>query len=94
MNMCVIRYIALATLRQCDRATNTEDFWTDTAVIQEIPATAKTARMCMLFPPSSAAAERTFSILNAMFGDLQNSALGDYQAAAVMARCNALYREA
>ncbi len=53
-----------------------------------------TARTCMLFAPSSAAAERTFSILKALFGDLQANALGDYQAAAVMLRCNALYSDA
>ena len=40
------------------------------------------------FPPNSAAAERVFSLLKLMFGDLQDKALADMLQAALMLRYN------
>ena len=82
-------YLALAQLNLCTRATDAQDFWNDAKVLNDIPATAYAARACMLVAPSSAVAERGFSTFKALFGDLQQSALGDYESAALIARCNA-----
>ncbi len=86
--------MAIVTQHGATIATDATAFWTSPLVEVKILATAHAARTMMLIPPSSAAAERTFSLLDALFGDLQHSALGHLQAAALMARCNALYREA
>ncbi len=48
--------------------------WTSPLVEAKTPATAHAARTMMLIPPYSAAAERTFPLLDALFGDLQQSA--------------------
>jgi hypothetical protein len=51
------------------------------------------ATMVMICAPSSAAAERIFSMLKALIGDQQQAnALQDYQEAAIMARYNGLQR--
>ena len=62
-------------------------------MVAAVPATARVARAVMLIAPSSAVAERVFSIFKALFGHLQVASLGDYECAATLARCNANYRE-
>ena len=58
------------------------NFWKDHAAA--IPKWSNAARKIMLVQPSSAAAERVFSLLNNGFGDQQLSALEDYLEASIM----------
>ena len=46
------------------------------------------AKQVLLVQPSSAAAERAFSLLSAAFSDRQDSALADYLQASVMLQYN------
>ena len=57
-------------------------FWKDHAAA--IPKWSDAARKILLVQPSSAAAERVFSLLNNSFGDQQLSSLEDYLEASVM----------
>ena len=54
----------------------------------KFPAWADAARIVFAFTPNSAAAERVFSLLKAMFGDLQMETLADIIQAALMLRIN------
>ena len=50
----------------------------------DLPNWSRPARQVVLVQPSSAAAERVFSILHCSFGDRQNNALEDYIEASVL----------
>jgi hypothetical protein len=79
--------------RQLDPDTVERDlaiFWK--SVSQELPALAKICRIAMLYQPSSAAAERVFSMLKSQFGDRQQHALGDYQSTSIKLRYNRIWR--
>ena len=52
------------------------------------PAWAEAAQIVFAFTPNSAAAERVFSMLKWMFGDLQMEALADIIQTALMLRMN------
>ena len=54
----------------------------------EIGAWAEASLIAFLFTPSSAAAERLFSLLRALFGSSQDMALADYLEGSMMARYN------
>ena len=51
-------------------------------------AWAEAARIVFAFTPTSAAAERVFSMLKAVFGDQATTALADYIQTAIMLRSN------
>ena len=64
-------------------------FWRSYTVRQRIPSLSKVAQHCMLYVPSSAAAERVFSILKANFELAQmHAGLQDYTMLATILRCN------
>ena len=54
----------------------------------KFPAWAEAAQIVFAFTPNSAAAERVFSMLKAMFGDQQMEALADMIQTALMLRYN------
>ena len=54
----------------------------------DIPTWALAMQIVGSFTPSSAAAERVFSLLKSMFGDMQMTTLADYIQAALMLRYN------
>jgi hypothetical protein len=54
----------------------------------QLPAWAQAVRMVATLPPSSAAAERVFSLLKCMYNDQQGSLLSDAIEAAMMLRYN------
>ena len=62
------------------------NFWQKNGT--KIKAWAAAAKIVFAIPPTSAASERVFSLLKAMFGDSQLGALGDYLEAALMLRYN------
>ena len=53
-----------------------------------LPYWSNATKKILTIQPSSAAAERTFSLLNSGFGDLQGNALKDYTEASIMLRYN------
>ena len=53
-----------------------------------LPAWSKAAQHVLLLQPSSAAAERVFSLLNASFGTSQENTLQDYLEASLMLQYN------
>ena len=53
-----------------------------------LPAWSRAAKIAILLQPSSAAAERAFSLLNASFGACQANTLEDYLEAAIMLQYN------
>ena len=55
---------------------------------ERLPRWATTVRQVLLIQPSSAAAERVFSILKASFNEQQDCALVDFFQASVMAQYN------
>lgn len=61
-------------------------WWRDHAVV--LPCWSEAVKKVLLVQPSSAAAERVFSLLNAAFGDQQEHALRDYLESAVMLQYN------
>lgn len=69
-----------------DPLTDTWPWWKSNA--QELPAWSSAVQKVVLVQPSSAAAERVFSLLVTMFGDQQHDALEDYIAAALMLHVN------
>ena len=69
-----------------DDLTDTLPWWKATA--QDLPCWAAAVQKMVFVQPSSAAAERVFSMLVTMFGDQQHEALEDYLEAALMLRIN------
>lgn len=67
-------------------------WWRDRAL--RLPALYKIFRLVILYQPSSAAAERLFSMLGSLFNEQQGRAFADYRRAAVMLRYNEMQREA
>ena len=61
-------------------------WWKD--VSPDLPSWSFAVQKVVLVQPSSAAAERVFSLLVTMFGDQQHDALEDYVEAALMLRVN------
>ena len=55
---------------------------------QDLPHWSSVAQKFLLLQPSSAAAERVFSILSSSFSDQQQNSLEDYVEASVMLQCN------
>ena len=55
---------------------------------ERLPLWATAVKQVLLIQPSSAAAERVFSILKASFNEQQDCALADYIQASVMAQYN------
>jgi len=53
-----------------------------------LPAWAAAAKKVLVAQPSSAAAERVFSLLNSTYGDKQDNSLKDYIETSVMLRYN------
>lgn len=62
------------------------EWWKHNAVA--LPFWSSAVKKILAIQPSSAAAERVFSLLNSGFGDLQGSSLKDYIEASVMLRYN------
>ena len=62
------------------------EWWKLNAVA--LPCWSKAVKKVLTIQPSSAAAERVFSLLNSGFGDLQENSLKDYMEASVMLRYN------
>ena len=61
--------------------------------VQLLPAFAEAARVAAIIQPSSAAAERVFSMLKSLQSDTQTSMLHDYQETSLMLRYNEKERE-
>ena len=72
--------------------TDVEEWWANKDGDLTIKTWYETAIKVMLLQPSSAAAERVFSMLKALMGDQQASALEDYQQAGLMIHYNQLMR--
>ena len=66
--------------------TNVLEFWRTNGT--KMTAWRKAARTIFAIPPASAASERVFSLLEAMFGKDQDSSLSDLIQAALMLRYN------
>ncbi len=62
------------------------EWWKDNS--NELPYWSAAAHKFFLIQPSSATAERVFSILNRSFSDFQNNSLEDYVEASVMLQYN------
>jgi hypothetical protein len=62
--------------------------WWQEADKTKFPTWAIAARIIFAFTPNSAASERVFSLLKAMFGDAQTQCLTDYIQAALMLAYN------
>ena len=77
---------AYATPDVFDDFIDTLPWWK--ATVQDLPCWAAAVQKMVLVQPSSAAAERVFSLLVTMFGDQQHEALEDYLEAALMLRIN------
>lgn len=76
-----------------DGKAQVEQWWHDARLSPQMADWASAAKKILILQPSSAAAERVFSMLKAIMGEQQqNSALEDYQEAAIMTRYNALQR--
>ena len=58
------------------------------ALSKEFPTWALAMQIAGSFTPNSAAAERVFSLLKLMFGDMQKTSLADMIQAALMLRYN------
>ena len=69
-----------------DALTDTWPWWRHNEA--ELPAWSSAVKKIVLVQPSSAAAERVFSLLVTMFGDQQHETLEDYIEAALMLRVN------
>ena len=54
----------------------------------QLPSWSDAVKKVLLVQPSTGAAERVFSILNAFFGHQQNHALQDYLECSIMAQYN------
>lgn len=78
------KYVAL--IDEISPEYTTLEFWRDNAVA--LPKWSESARMVMLLQPSSAAAERVFSLLNNSFGSQQLSSLEDYLEISLMLQHN------
>ena len=62
------------------------DWWSDHE--SELPNWSNACKLSLLFQPSSAAAERVFSLLQNSFKDQQYSSLEDYIEASIMLQYN------
>ena len=62
------------------------DFWRTRGT--KMPTWRKAAKIVFAIPPTSAASERVFSLLEAMFGKDQDASLSDLIQAALMLRYN------
>ena len=58
------------------------------SVAQELPAWSSAMQKLVVVQPSSAAAERAFSMLTTTFGEQQHDALEDYIETSLMLRVN------
>ena len=58
------------------------------SVARELPAWSSAIQKLVVVQPSSAAAERAFSMLTTMFGEQQHDALEDYIQTSLMLRVN------
>lgn len=77
---------AISSPDDFDDQTDILPWWKATAI--DLPCWATAAQKMVLVQPSSAAAERVFSLLVTMFGDQQHETLEDYIEAALMLRVN------
>jgi hypothetical protein len=73
-----------------DHAVDVCEFWAANA--QELPYLSRCAFLSGLLQPSSAAAERVFSLLENLYNDQQTACLADHYEAALMTRYNSLQR--
>ena len=62
------------------------EWWKLNATV--LPYWSNAVKKILVIQPSSAAAERVFSLLNSGFGDLQENSLKDYIEASIMLRYN------
>lgn len=76
----------LAKADGLDSNTDIIQWWKTYAV--DLPAWSATAKLLLVAQPSSAAAERVFSILNSTFKERQDNSLQDYIENSVMLRYN------
>jgi len=76
----------LANAEGVDPSVDCLDWWRQNAVI--LPAWAAAAKKVLVVEPSSAAAERAFSLLNSTFGDKQDNSLKNYIETSIMIRYN------
>ena len=65
---------------------NTVEWWS--LHKQDLPQWSSVAKKVILLQPSSAAAERVFSLLNSSFSEQQQNSLEDYVEASVMLQYN------
>lgn len=77
-------YLALAA--DVSTTVDTLRWWENHS--SDLPCWSSAVRKVFLLQPSSAAAERVFSILKNTFGDQQQTSLGDYVEASLMVQYN------
>jgi len=86
-------YRALAISEVLTNSVDREVWWESKKHTAGVDRWFAGATMVMICQPSSASAERIFSMLKALIGDQQQAnALQDYQEASIMARYNGLQR--
>ena len=76
----------MAKAADVDKTVSKTDWWKNHE--GDLPNWLKGCKLSLLFQPSSAAAERVFSILQNSFKDQQNSSLEDYIETSVMLQYN------
>ncbi len=76
----------LAKASDVDSSTNILDWWERNCF--ELPLWSSAAQKIFLIQPSSAAAERVFSLLNSTSDDHQNNSLEDYVESTIMLQYN------
>ena len=67
------------------------EWWKGQEEDNAMPHWTRTCKLVLLIQPSSAAAERVFSLLNTYFTSQQESSLEDYLQLSIMLQCN--YRQ-
>ena len=76
----------LARSADVDKGFDALEWWKSNA--SSLPNWSSAARRILLIQPSSAAAERVFSLLKASFGEQQDSSLQDYVETSLMLQYN------
>ena len=76
----------LAKAADLDRDADPMEWWKNHS--GDLPCWSATAEKILLVQPSSAAAERVFSLLQNLFGSFQDSTLADYIQASLMLQYN------
>ena len=80
--------VYLATAEDVSDQVDVMDWWKGLEERNAMPHWTRTCKLVLLVQPSSAAAERVFSLLNNSFNSQQESSLEDYLQLSVMLQYN------